>query len=366
MHPRERLFLEVANRLARKANRAAAFWGVRAAYLGGTTPYSALSAQDQAILRTKGNPAIRMNDLFLVRPSELPTIRKRYPELARFCREIDYPQDMWWSDPSVATEARPSSLRENWSSARSLALMGEQDEEDDEVDEISARNQREREEIIALIENQRARGEDLWTETEYPVLESQASFSARGSNDDLDDLFNEEPKDPRSEAIAFDKIRQWAPDRYESFFNENGLNAVAPSGDFFSDEDERFGEHHRFCVPLVTDEITNKPIRGGFVTRAMFFEERDRLLENMDSDYETLPVSRRFRHAKQDEILTKGFRRDYRGWNEKAAAGPLILPSKVCPANPAAPERPALKRGQRHVVIAHRSDGSVYECAPSY
>ena len=386
MNGRERLFLSVASQLDRKAKLAAAFWGVRAAYLSGSAPFSALSLKAKKALRTKGNPAIRMNDLFKARPSELPIIKAKYPHLARFAREIDYPHDMWWSDSSVPVEAKPSTIRENWSSARSLALKAEaidlgQDDEGD--DSIVARNQEEREELIALIENQRATGEDQWNETyeigdlhherpwrcrfknPYPVLESEASFSARGSNDDLDEIFGEEPKDPRSESLPWEKLRQWTADKFESYFLENGMKAMVPSGDFFISDDEKWAGH-MFSVPLVTEEFTGRPIRGGFVTRARFFEERDRLMKGLDTDYCEMPVSRKFRHKTGPEIHAMGYVRDYRGWSEKQAPGNMELPPKTVVTNPAAPEKPRLKRGQKHVVISHRSDGSTFECAPSF
>lgn len=444
MHPRERLFLAVAHRLQRKAARAAAYWGVRSAYLAGDTPFSALSDQDQAILKTKGNPAIRMNDLFKVSSAEMRIIQKRYPTrtrpdgreipgLCRWAREIDYPKDMWWSDSTTATESRPPVLRENWNAARSLALAGEAldlDEpdlmheseeegilahpsdysEEDVEAAIRSRNQREREEIINLLESQRSdRGNDYWTETEYPVLESQASFSARGSNDDLDDLFGEEPRDDRGvNAARLEKLRQWQADRFEDFYESHGTEPfiddkgrihevvtgsilesreilrhpdpnligpqipevrviggrVAPSGDFFG-EDEKF-EGHRFSTPLETDE-RGKPVRGGFVTRAMFFEERDRLLERLDSDY-MCPAPKSVPFYKAGRLPKGVALANARG--KKLAPPPLDLSvlrtAKPTHLNPAAPERPALKKGQRHVVIAHRSDGTVYECAPSY
>lgn len=384
---RQRLFLSTAARLARKADRAAAYWGVRSAYLAGTRPLSTLSSEDQAILKTRGNPAIRMNDLFKATSREIKLIHLHHPTLSRWAREIDYPNDMWWSDPSMMQEAKPAQLRESWNSARSLAMAAEAADEDDAEDEIDefvmTRNQSEREEIIALMEAMRARGEDNWTDTEYPVRESQAYFSARGSNDNLDEMFGEEPKDPRTDVPAFDKLRQWAPDRFESFFNSHGtmedidknghiheivtttlLKRVVPSGDFFSGDDDQKFDGHWFTVPMVTDEFTGKVKRGGFVDRAMFFAERDRLTSWMGDDYFPLPVSKKFAHAKREEIVAKGLRRDYRGWNDKAPPGPMDLQPVQRTAQPA-PDRPRLRKGQRHVIVCHNPDGSSVLCAPS-
>ena len=378
MSTRVDLFLAITGRLAAKCSRAASFFGVRIKYLAGEP----LTHQERKILKSKGNPAIRMNDLFLVTNKELAYISENWPDRVKFCRVRDYHPSEWWQDPDRMVDTRPAMIRESWSSARSLALMsdrldggeshtptlaearewdtGATDQElieaygivvdDDQEDTIISRNQSEREDIVEeLNEFGYYQGEDSFTDTEYPVLESQARFRVHGSNEDLDDLFGEEPRDDRGVNEArLEKTRQWRASHMEEMFQENPQLAI-PSGSFFT---EYFGPDHRFSVPLVTCPYTNKVLVGMFVTRRDFFEERDNLLEKLTSDYIPQPINRKF---KAPDVQRMGLRRSYRGWETKAPPGPLALEWSANPhLNPPAPEKPALKKNQRWVAVAHK------------
>ncbi len=371
--------MEVTAALSAKAGRAASFAGVASLLESGVIRLPRLDGQPQKltngqrmatpkeirILRSKGNAAIRMNDLFLCSINEQRMIRAKWPHLERWTRTIDYPKTLWWSDSDQPVQARTAGVRENWNAARSLALMASRldgttkeeerneflEAEDGDDTAVVTRNQREREEMIALMEEGRVTsGEDYWTDTEYPVLESQASFAARGSNDDLDELFGEEPKDQRGVAInRLEKSRQWRGSSVEEYFNET--RGIMPSGDAFA---ELFGEDHPFAEPLETDAITNKPTKGQFVEAADFFEARDRLLlSGLQSDYTASDMSTDLRPLKAQEIAERGFRKSYRGWElpGPGAMDTTVLTTARPHLNPAAPTRPHLKKGQKWVVV---------------
>jgi hypothetical protein len=377
--------------LQRRADRALQFWGVRSALLSDEIKmpphpdfiqYVKPLAKGQryatpneiAVLRMKGNPAIRMNDLFRVTGREFTWLLTVAPSrITRWCRTLDYPKDMWWSDPDRPLDSRPSSIKENWNSARSLAIAGATDHEtqehhegsdeaaseagqancemqeagaDDSATEgIATRNQGEREDLAEEIELNRPTavfGEDCWTDTEYPVLESQASFMKRGSNDDLDDLYGEEPKDPRAETDStisrIQKGRGWRASRIEEAFQEGGIRTYHPAAHFMPSNacEELFGDQP---APELDEEGELK--QGFFITRSEFFAQRDMMMEGIDSDYELSPA--KLHGLKIGEIMAKGGTRDYRGWHLKASPGKLDL-KKIRKAD--AKYKKALKCGQ--------------------
>ncbi len=329
-----------AANLQRRADRALRFWGVRSALLSEEIKlpphpdfiqYVRPLAKGQryatpdeiAILRMKGNPAIRMNDLFRVTNREFSWLLSVAPSrITRWCRTLDYPHDMWWSDTDRPVDSRPASIKENWNSARSLALVATQHEEtsepqateqsDDSVEEVDdssdlqtgdddsasdgivTRNQSEREELAEEVELDRPTvvfGEDYWTDTEYPVLESQASFMSRGSNDDLDDLYGEEPRDTRDQTLMrIIKGRGWRASRVEEAFQEGGIRAYHPAAHFLPSNacEELFGNQ-----PAPVFDESGKLKQGFFISRSEYFAQRDMMLQAMDEEYNPKPGKRR-------------------------------------------------------------------------
>ena len=98
----------IAKTLSAKAARASAYAGVRAAYLGGEFRFASLTgpttlakgqrlitAEETAILRTKGNPAIKMNDLCRLSRADFEHVQAKAPDYITWCRAIDYADSQW-------------------------------------------------------------------------------------------------------------------------------------------------------------------------------------------------------------------------------------------------------------------------------
>lgn len=390
--------------LQRKADRALQFWGVRSALLSEeikVPPHPDFiqyvkplrkgqryaTPAEISILRAKGNAAIRMNDLFRVTNREFSWLLSVAPSnVTRWCRTLDYPADMWWSDPDRPVDARPSSIKENWNSARSLTLAGSTDHEQTQIEEIAeemradeesaadptehdnagldpqsgedgdsategvvARNQGEREELAEEIDLDRPGsvfGEDYWTDTEYPVLESQASFMSRGSNDDLDDLYGEEPRDERDQVLMrLIKGRGWRASRIEEAFQEASCKGFSPAGHFMPSNalPELFGDEQP--APQFNEE--GKLVRGFFINRSEFFAQRDARLEALTWEYDPKPTKRRSPGPLDLDLIRKA-----------DAAFRASLPG--------APIKPRLQRGQKWVGVIRGEIVKPSElCAPS-
>jgi hypothetical protein len=376
MSPNRKATLKAsAANLQRKADRALRFWGVRSALLSEAIKlpphpdfiqYVRPLAKGQryatpdeiAVLRMAGNPAIRMNDLFRVTNAEFRWLLGVAPSrITRWCRTLDYDPSMWWSDPDRPIDSRPVSIKENWNAARSLALTGEradeapnndvsEDEElsspeehsDDDIgDVVVARNQGEREDLAEEVELDRPNivfGDDYWTDTQYPVLESQASFGARGSNDDLDDLYGEEPRDTRDATLMrIIKARGWRASRTEEQFQEAGIRAYHPTAHFLPSNacEELFGEQP---APVFND--AGKLKQGFFISRSEFFAQRDMMLQNMDDEYKPKPSKRRSPGALDLDLIRKA-------------------DDKHRQSLPVAAPKPRLTRGQRWLKCAASS-----------
>jgi hypothetical protein len=313
-----------------------------------------VTAHERKVLATKGNAAIKMNDLFRLTREEFLYVQANAPQhIKRWVRMVDYDPDLWWAPDHV--EAQAPSLRENWNAARSLALMGEHldqtaeaetendiedalpsEHTDDDVDCIRPRDALGREDSAEVTDTVRLpimTGEDNWTDTEYPVLESQASFMARGSNDDLDELFGEEPRDTREQMeMRITKARGWRASKVEEAYQESSVKSRHPCAHVRPSNSlpEIFGDQ-----PSPKFNESGKLTAGFFISRSEFFAQRDMMLENMDSEYNPKPSKRRSPGPMDLELI------------RHLDAGPTA-------ANPAAPDRPYLKKGQKHLIVRHR------------
>jgi hypothetical protein len=145
----------VSKTLSLKAANAAAYPAVKAAYLAGEFRFACLTGpttlgqgqrlitkEETAILRTKGNPAIKMNDLVRLTRADFEHVAQHAPQYLTWCRAIDYSDSQWWSDCSRPVEAKRPSVYESWNSSRTLALMGERIEAEDAAQSSVAASQR--------------------------------------------------------------------------------------------------------------------------------------------------------------------------------------------------------------------------------
>jgi rubrerythrin len=307
----------VSKTLSLKAANAAAYPAVKAAYLAGEFRFACINGptvlakgqrlitkEETAILRTKGNPAIKMNDLVRLTRADFEHVAQHAPQYLTWCRAIDYSDSQWWSDVSRPVEAKRPSVYESWNSSRTLALMGERIEAEDAAqseqdwaaailefcggvpedelettDEIQVSGGSEMQDLIEEVLLDRPaimQGEDYYTHTEYPVLESQASFMAHGSNEDLDDLFGEEPRDDRGvQAAQIERTRAWRASAQEEAFQESSVFRYSkcghslPSG--IDPVNEMLGEE----TPAPKFDDSGKLKEGFFLGRSEFFAQRD-------------------------------------------------------------------------------------------
>jgi hypothetical protein len=305
----------ISRTLALKASRAAAYPAVRAAYLAGEFRFACLNgptllakgqrlitSEETDILRTKGNPAIRMNDLCRLTRADFEHVAKHAPQYLTWCRAIDYSDSQWWSDVTRPVDSKPAGIYESWNSSRTLALMGERIEaedaaqseqdwaaailefcggvpEDDGTDEIQVAGGSEMQDIIEEVLLDRPaimQGEDYYTHTDYPVLESQASFMARGSNEDLDDLFGEEPRDERGvQASQIERTRAWRASAQEEAFQESSVFRYSKCGHSLPSGIEQVDELLGKETPAPKFGDDGKLKEGFFLGRSEFFAQRD-------------------------------------------------------------------------------------------
>lgn len=306
-----------AKALSLKASRAAAYPAVRAAYLAGEFKFASkvgptllqtgqrlITAEETAILRTKGNPAIKMNDLCRLSRADFEHVQKNAPQYITWCRAIDYSDSQWWSDVTRPVDSKPAGIYESWNSSRTLALMGERIEAEDNAqseqdwaaailefcggvpedelettDEIQVNGGSEMQDLIEKVLLDRPaimQGEDYYTHTEYPVLESQASFMARGSNEDLDDLFGEEPRDERGvQAAQIERTRAWRASAQEEAFQESSVFRYSKCGHSLPSGIEPVNELLGQETPAPKFDDSGKLREGFFLGRSEFFAQRD-------------------------------------------------------------------------------------------
>lgn len=428
--------LRTARALVHRINRARAFAGVsalvqagvirfrRKPLLDGTLLPDPVLASGQrfatpnelAILRTKGNPAVKLNELFRIYPPELAWLTRNHPELLPLCRQQRYADDEWWRDPRRIDDAKPKFLSENWGQARSLALatstvettdhaesqedqeLGSEEQksdeelpgavdtdqsaEDDATEGVAARNQDEREDLIAEIESLRSvQGED-WGDPEYPVLEAQARFSVRGSNDDLDDLFGEEPKDPRTFVEnnirlqtwsangmmgRMENARQGARQKFEKRKIDFKRDAEGRIIDWTYDTEGELIPWQSANKDLVPNSALPEGCRGQDLPeveeidrqgrprkRPAFFVTRQEFFASLDEQEHHREAINRLKKRKR----TPGrepLRHEHPLFQERLLASRFHV-------NPSAPEKPRLKKGQKHLIVAHKAP--IYEWVP--
>lgn len=305
----------VSKALSLKAARAAAYPAVRAAYLGGEFRFASkvgptllqpgqrlITAEETAILRTKGNPAIKMNDLCRLSRADFEHVAQNAPQYLTWVRAIDYSDSQWWSDVTRPVDSKPAAIYESWNSSRTLALMGERIEaedaaqseqdwaaailefcggvpEDDGTDEIQVAGGGEMQDLVEEVLLDRPaifQGEDYYVDTEYPVLESQASFMARGSNEDLDDLFGEEPRDDRGvQAAQIERTRAWRASAQEEAFQESSVFRYSKCGHSLPSGIEPVNELLGQETPAPKFDDSGKLKEGFFLSRGEFFAQRD-------------------------------------------------------------------------------------------
>lgn len=238
-----------------------------------------LTGPEVKLLRARGSVSIKMNDLFRVSYAEEAWLKANHPNLLRYVRTKRYPEDQWIEDrPSVE---KPAQIRAIWMHARPL------DEDIEEQEEAEEQGDADTTEEVERLRPGMVRGENLWTDTEYPVLEADMLFMVRTSRDDLDDLFGEEPKDPRAEdeSSLITARRMWRASPQEEAMQESTAfsrrfdAAVLPSGPAV---EELFGE-------------TPEPGQEGgfFISRAEYFAQRDQNTSALFSpEYERKPMKK--------------------------------------------------------------------------
>lgn len=321
----------MSKKLTAKAARAAAYPAVRAAYLAGEFRYPAangktvlkkgqrlITKEERKILLTRGNPAIKMKDLCRLTRADYELVMAKAPQHGRWCRCFDYSRNEWWSDCSRPVEAKRASIYESWNSARTLALMSDRaDEEEEEeaeahwaeawssflgeegeapdeessvTDEVIVRDGAEMQDLLEEVLLDRPnvlQGEDYWTDTEYPVLESQASFMPRGSNDDLDDIFGEEPRDERGcMAAHIERTRGWRASSQEEAFAESSCHKYHPCARSLPSGIEPVDEHMGKETPPPKYSEEGKLVSGFFMGRSEYFAQKEENMRMFDSQYQ--------------------------------------------------------------------------------
>lgn len=263
--------LSIAGEIAKKVQRSRKYAGTVGAWLAGNIRHQHPTAkpllrgerwstpEERAILQTRGNAAVKMNDFLRITTAEADWIKANRPALLSFTRTRRYDENEYWQDPQ-ASRPKKRLGRERWSTTPSSALTPEfarpcgwsqlwvvaaplpaddmADEDEDAlalaIDEDADQDTNDADDGIlegtletedeSLALNAGNFGEDEFSgevnldgEPLRSVIESDYRFRTRRSSADLDALFGEEPKDPDA--------RTWpdspsSPKGLDAFFEE--------------------------------------------------------------------------------------------------------------------------------------------------
>lgn len=185
-------------------------------------------------MRAKG--FVQRNRLPLVTVNEHDWLTKNHRSMAAFTRTFTYRQNEYIEDTSVMAPSRPPKVTEIWVGARSMGcIAGESAETETEglsASQLDQEDSAELTDLQTLLYHDPATGQPLIEDPdtgEYrPVRNGDCITIVRGSNDDLDALFLDEPEDPRqqNDSSACGSDHRWS-DRFrantdleQSFLND--------------------------------------------------------------------------------------------------------------------------------------------------